>query len=88
MTVRKIISLIFMVWSLNGQAQNIKSVQTDIVIYGATSGGVIAAQAAALNGLQVLLADPVKHIGGMSSGGLGQTDIGNKFAIKIGRAHV
>ena len=81
MTVRKIISLIFMVWSLNGQAQNIKSVQTDIVIYGATSGGVIAAQAAALNGLQVLLADPVKHIGGMSSGGLGQTDIGNKFAI-------
>ena len=81
MTVRKIISLIFMIWSLNGQAQNLKSVHTDIVIYGATSGGVIAAQAAALNGLQVLLADPVKHIGGMSSGGLGQTDIGNKFAI-------
>jgi len=53
----------------------------DIVIYGGTSGGVIAAYSAAKLGQSVLLIEPGRHLGGLSSGGLGQTDIGNKQAI-------
>jgi len=56
-------------------------ITTDICIYGATSAGVISACAASLLGKQVVLADASGHIGGLSSGGLGQTDIGNKYAI-------
>ncbi|WP_380906853.1 FAD-dependent oxidoreductase [Sphingobacterium chuzhouense] len=53
----------------------------DICIYGATSSGVIAAYTAKQMGRSVLLIATDEHIGGLSSGGLGQTDIGNKQAI-------
>lgn len=53
----------------------------DICIYGGTSSGVIAAYSAATQGRSVILIEPGKHLGGMSSGGLGETDIGNKTAI-------
>ena len=53
----------------------------DVVIYGATAGGVIAAVAAAREGLRVALLDPGRHIGGMTSGGLGRTDHGKKETI-------
>lgn len=59
-----------------------KAQQTyDICVYGGTSGGVIAAYAAKKMGKSVLLIEPGKHLGGMSSGGLGYTDIGNKYAV-------
>lgn len=53
----------------------------DICIYGGTSAGVIAAYSAAKMGKKVILIEPGNRLGGLSSGGLGQTDIGNKFAI-------
>ena len=53
----------------------------DICVYGGTSAGVIAAYTAKTMGKSVVLITPDGHIGGLSSGGLGQTDIGNKFAI-------
>lgn len=53
----------------------------DICIYGGTSAGVIAAHTAAQLGKKVLLVEPGKHLGGMTSGGLGYTDIGNKYVI-------
>jgi hypothetical protein len=53
----------------------------DLVVYGGTSGGVAAAVQAARMGKTVILIEPGKHLGGMSSGGLGATDIGNKAAI-------
>ena len=49
----------------------------DICVYGGTSAGVIAAYAVAQQGKSVLLIEPGYRLGGMSSGGLGQTDIGN-----------
>jgi hypothetical protein len=55
--------------------------ESDIVVYGATAGGVAAAVQAARAGENVILLEPGLHIGGMTSGGLGQTDIGNKAAI-------
>lgn len=53
----------------------------DLVVYGGTPGGVTAAVQAARMGKTAVLIEPGKHIGGMTSGGLGATDIGNKGAI-------
>ena len=53
----------------------------DVVVYGGTSAGVIAAVKSAKMGKSVVLIEPGKHLGGLTSGGLGATDIGNKRAI-------
>jgi hypothetical protein len=55
--------------------------QSQIVIYGGTSAGVIAAVQAKKMGKTVVLVCPDKHLGGLSSGGLGFTDTGNKAVI-------
>ncbi len=52
-----------------------------VVVYGGTSGGIVAAIQAAKMGKTVVLIEPSKHLGGLTSGGLGATDIGNKAAI-------
>lgn len=57
------------------------ALEVDIVVYGATSAGVIAAYTAKEYGKSVLLVEPGRHVGGLSSGGLGYTDIGNKYAV-------
>ena len=57
------------------------SSETDVCIYGATAAGVSAAVQAIRMNHTVALIDPGKHLGGLSSGGLGATDIGNKAAI-------
>lgn len=53
----------------------------DVVIYGGTSGGIAAAVQTARMGKSVVLIEPSQHVGGLTSGGLGATDIGNKGAI-------
>ena len=53
----------------------------DICIYGGTAAGVIAAYTGKMMGKSVLLIEPSKHPGGLTTGGLGFTDIGNKYAI-------
>jgi FAD dependent oxidoreductase len=58
-----------------------QSVQYDVVIYGASSAGVIAAVQAKKMGKTVVVVGPDKHLGGLSSGGLGFTDTGNKAVI-------
>jgi FAD dependent oxidoreductase len=47
----------------------------DLVIYGATAGGSMAAVAAAQSGLHVALLEPGTHVGGMVSGGLSHSDV-------------
>jgi len=53
----------------------------DVVVYGGTSAGVIAAVQAKKMGKSVLVVGPDVHLGGLSSGGLGYTDTGNKAVI-------
>lgn len=53
----------------------------DVCVYGGTSAGVIAAYTAAMLHKKVILIEPGTHIGGLTAGGLGYTDIGNKYAI-------
>lgn len=55
--------------------------EVDICIYGGTSAGVVAAYSAKKMGKSVLLVEPGKYLGGMTTGGLGMTDIGNKYAV-------
>ena len=54
-----------------------QEIATDVCVYGGTSGGVIAAVQAARMGKPVALVVVNNHLGGMTSGGLGQTDIGS-----------
>lgn len=62
-------------------ARAAETVTNDIVVYGGTSAGVIAAVQAKQMGRSVIIVAPEQHLGGLSSGGLGFTDIGNKNVI-------
>lgn len=53
----------------------------EVVVYGGTAGGAIAAVAAAEEGRKTVLIEPRQHIGGMTSGGLGRTDFGDMSVI-------
>ncbi len=53
----------------------------DLCIYGGTAAAVAAAVQARLMGKTVIIVSPDKHLGGLSSGGLGFTDTGNKAVI-------
>lgn len=53
----------------------------DLVVYGGTPAGIIAAVAAAREGAMVLIVEPSKHIGGMVTGGLSSTDTGDPATI-------
>jgi hypothetical protein len=60
---------------------NEKPLHFDVCVYGGTSAGIIAAYCADRMHKSVLLIVQGKHLGGLTSGGLGYTDIGNKYAI-------
>ena len=53
----------------------------DVVVYGGTSAGVIAAVQARVMGKTAVIVGPDRHLGGLTSGGLGWTDTGNKAVI-------
>jgi hypothetical protein len=53
----------------------------DVVVYGGTAAGAVAAVQAGRMGKSVALIEPTRHLGGMTTGGLGATDMGNQGAI-------
>lgn len=53
----------------------------DIVVFGGTPAGIMAAVAAGRNGAKVVLVEPSYLIGGLMSGGLHKTDIGRRETI-------
>ncbi len=53
----------------------------DVVVYGGTSAGVMSAYTTAMYGHHVVLVEPGRHLGGLSSGGLGKTDVGDPRAV-------
>jgi len=69
--------LLFAVLSL----QAAEPVEVEVCVYGGTSGGIAAAIQAARMQKTVVLLEFDNHIGGLTTGGLGATDIGNKAAI-------
>lgn len=75
----KRLSMLLTLLSASLHAQ--QSTTVDVCVYGGTSAGVMAAYTAKKAGKSVILIEPGGHLGGLSAGGLGATDIGNKFAI-------
>lgn len=63
------------------KATSTSSYSADVIVYGGTSSAVIAAVQVAQMGKTVILVSPDKHLGGLSAGGLGWTDTGNKAVI-------
>jgi FAD dependent oxidoreductase len=58
----------------------------DVVVYGGTAAGVMAAVAAARRGATVALLEPSRYVGGMVSGGLGRSDVERQEALIGGLA--
>lgn len=56
-------------------------IEADVCVYGGTSGGVAAAVQAARMGKRVVLMEPGRHLGGMTSGGLSAVDIGDPRSV-------
>ena len=63
---------------LFANASHADSFESDVIIYGGTSAAVTAAVQVANSGHSVIVVSPDKHLGGLSSGGLGWTDSGSK----------
>jgi len=66
---------LFAILSLSSAAEH------DVVIYGGTCAAVTSAVQIKKMGKSVIIVSPDKHLGGLSSGGLGFTDTGNKAVI-------
>ncbi len=58
-----------------------RTAEADLIIYGGTSAAISAAVQAKKSGKSVIVVSPDKHLGGLSSGGLGFTDTGHKTVI-------
>ncbi len=65
----------------NNQPEFKEVYTADIIIYGGTSAAIIAAVEVVKSGKTVLIVSPDQHLGGLTSGGLGFTDTGNKAVI-------
>lgn len=78
-TISFLLVLLLIAGCKNGQQKN--AVQADVVIYGGTSAAVTAAVECARVNKTVVIVCPEKHLGGMTSSGLGFTDTGNKEVI-------
>lgn len=64
-----------------GPVDEPEHVHADVVIYGASPTGVAAAVQASRMGRRVVLLAFGRHVGGMTSSGLGATDVGHERAI-------
>ncbi|MEQ1861234.1 MAG: FAD-dependent oxidoreductase [Chthoniobacteraceae bacterium] len=66
---------------LRAQTPPAKLIEADVCIYGGTSGGVAAAVQAARMGKRAVIAEPGRHLGGMTAGGLSAVDIGDPRTV-------
>ena len=56
--------------ALPGRLEAHDPIETDVCVYGGSAGGVAAALAAARRGLDVVIVEPMRHLGGMHGGGI------------------
>ena len=74
-----LLSAACLISTLNVQAEEVATTEkeVDICIYGSSPAGIMAAYTAKLKGKSVLLISTTKRLGGLTTGGLGWTDIGD-----------
>jgi hypothetical protein len=77
----KFTGLILLIAALFSCNQDPRMQKADVIIYGGTSAAVTAAVEVVRSGKTVIMVSPDIHLGGLSSGGLGFTDTGNKETI-------
>ena len=75
------LTLLFALPHLVNSQNKVAASSADIIIYGGTSAAIIAAVEAKQSGKSVLVVSPDVHLGGLTSGGLGWTDTGDKRVI-------
>ncbi|GGZ13466.1 hypothetical protein GCM10007049_01600 [Echinicola pacifica] len=76
--------VLFLTLNYTSHAQSANPAKTksaDVIIYGGTSAAVVAAVQVRKMGKSVIIVSPDRHLGGLSSGGLGFSDTGNKEVI-------
>lgn len=78
-TFRRLLIAFFLF--LNSGGLYAQTFQADLIVYGGTSAAITAAVQAKKMGKSVIVVSPDRHLGGLSSGGLGFTDTGNKAVI-------
>ncbi len=76
-----IFGLLFFLPLASASTRSVDDNHYDVVVYGGTSAGIATAIQVKRMGKSVVLLEPTRRIGGLTTGGLGQTDIGNKAAI-------
>ena len=81
-TVLKIISIALLCLSCQDQPEKLDgSLNADVIIYGGTSAAITTAVQVVKMGKSVIVVSPDKHLGGLTSSGLGFTDTGDKSVI-------
>jgi hypothetical protein len=73
--------LSLILWQSGLHLSSIQAQKADVIIYGGTSAAIMAAVQVKKMGKSVIVVSPDIHLGGLSSGGLGFTDTGNKEVI-------
>jgi hypothetical protein len=76
-----IIITFFLFFSCTTKQNQEISYSADVIIYGGTSAAITAAVEIVQSGKTVIVVSPDKHLGGLTAGGLGYTDTGNKSVI-------
>jgi len=73
--------LLLILFCFSGCQTDSNSFKTDVIVYGGNSAAVTTAVQVSRMGKSVIIVSPDKHLGGLSSSGLGFTDTGNKEVI-------
>ena len=79
--MKQLIFLLAFLAALSSERLEAENYSADIVIYGGTSAAITAAVQAAKLEKSVIIVSPDKHLGGLTSGGLGWTDSGKKSSV-------
>jgi hypothetical protein len=80
--MKSVIYLILLISAgLTGCRTEANTFTADVIVYGGTSAAITTAVQVSRMGKSVIIVSPDKHLGGMSSSGLGFTDTGNKAVI-------
>ena len=81
MRVRPLFCALILGWSTIPGLNASEQVTTQVCVYGATASGIAAAIAASRAGMQVVVIEPSRWLGGMTGGGIRAIDWGERNAI-------
>ena len=76
-----LVSVVFTFWDVSSGCAQQTDTSADVVVYGGSSAGIAAAIQVSRMGHSVVMIEPSGHTGGLTSGGLGFTDSGDKRVI-------